>query len=363
MKNKKKIAVGMSGGVDSAVSASLLKEAGHDVAGVFIEAWNEPGCRTDQDREDALRAALKIGIPFQVIDAKREYGQKVIDYFYDSYARGLTPNPDVLCNSEIKFGMFYGWARDSGYDAVATGHYSRIRRIGTRAEIVTPRDKRKDQTYFLYKLKSRQLDRIVFPLGDWTKGEARDYARGKGLDVSDKPDSMGVCFIGEGDVRKLIRDRLGDKPGNVVYRGMVIGKHKGMWFHTIGQRGGFEVDKKKLKEMGERVERMEPLYVVGKNPLKNEVMVGMRAECYKSEFIVKDVTLVNDGDELEDKKKISVRIRNLGDMVACRVIRSGEDEYRVETEEELFAVSPGQSAVFYGRSAEDSVLIGGGVIV
>lgn len=362
MKGSKKIAVGMSGGVDSAVSAWLLKKEGYDVTGVFIEAWNEPGCRTPEDREDALKAALKIGIPFTVVDAKKEYGDKIVKYFYDSYENGLTPNPDILCNSVIKFGLFYEWAEAHGFDAVATGHYAQVDEVNGRREILVPVDEKKDQTYFLYKLKEEKLGEIIFPLGKYRKSEVRKMAKEAGIAVADKPDSMGVCFIGKENVQELLRKKLGSKPGDVLYKGEVVGRHKGIWFHTIGQRGGFEVDKRRLKAMGESTESMNPLYVIGKIVGDNQIIVGSRDECNAREFEIDDVNLVHEGENIEERRGYLVRIRNLGEMVECKVEGVGGGRYRIKTKEPMFAVSPGQSAVFYHEIDGKLALVGGGVI-
>jgi len=231
---KKKIALGMSGGVDSSLCAHLLIEQGYYVTGVYLECWNQPGCRSDNDRKDALQVALSINIPFEVLDFTKQYQKKVIDDFFEQYKTGCTPNPDVLCNQYIKFGMFYDWAMKNGFDAVATGHYAKITESGSKANsklLVIPKDKHKDQTYFLYRIKSEQLPYIIFPLANMNKDEVRTEAAKRKLHVAKKKDSVGVCFIGNVNVSKMLKDKLGEKPGDVVdVDGVLIGKHRAYGF-------------------------------------------------------------------------------------------------------------------------------------
>jgi len=191
----------MSGGVDSSLCAHLLKEQGYEVTGVFLECWRAPGCRTDQDRQDALKIALELDIPFQVLDFKKTYHDKVVEYFFKEYQAGRTPNPDIMCNKEIKFGLFYDWAMENNFDFVATGHYAKTK----NGQLLTPKDEWKDQTYFLYLIRDDQLQHILFPLADLTKKEVRAEAKKRNIHVADKPDSVGICFIGDIDVKKFIK--------------------------------------------------------------------------------------------------------------------------------------------------------------
>ena len=213
--NVKKVALGLSGGVDSSVAAALLIELGYEVTGIYLECYNEPGCRTDQDKKDALQVALKLGIKFEVLDFRKEYKEKVVEYFYSEYKAGRTPNPDVMCNREIKFGIFYDWAMQKGFDYVATGHYCRITKDGPLF-LQRAKDESKDQSYFLWQIPSDHLSHIIFPLGEMLKSEVRTKAKELGLLTATKPDSMGICFIGDIDVHKLLKDRLGEEEGDVV---------------------------------------------------------------------------------------------------------------------------------------------------
>lgn len=364
--NAKKVALGLSGGVDSSVAAALLIEQGYDVTGIYLECYNEPGCRTDQDKKDALKVALKLGIKFEVLDFRKEYKEKVVEYFYSEYKAGRTPNPDVTCNREIKFGIFYDWAIQNGFDYVATGHYCRKTKVEPLF-LQRAKDESKDQSYFLWQIPSDHLKHVIFPLGEMLKSEVRAKAKKLKLLTADKPDSMGICFIGDIDVHKLLKDRLGENPGDVVliiesqkFRSSSktfarselgkqgselckIGTHKGLWFYTTGQRSGFTINSKRQKpDMG-------PLYVIGKNMDLNELIVGERKETMKESFKILDKNLNFEG-------KMWVRIRNLGELNEVESIENGV----VTLKDRVFAPSEGQSCVFYDES---QVLVAGSIIV
>lgn len=344
--------VGLSGGVDSSVGAALLLEQGYEVEGVYLECYNVSGCRTDQDKKDALKVAVKLGIKFQVLDFRKEYREKVIEYFYGEYEAGRTPNPDIVCNREIKFGIFYDYAIKNNYDFLATGHYCRIN--GGRLQ--RARDESKDQSYFLWQIPRDHLSHILFPIGAMLKSEVRAKAKQLGLHTASKPDSMGICFIGEVDVNELLKKRLGENPGNVVIRAshvsplqdVVIGRHRGLWFYTIGSRGGFTMNAKMQKA------DMEPLYVIGKDKEKNQLIVGKREEGMTSHFEINS-QIIN-SQILKLRKKLWVRIRNLGELIEVESVEDGQ----VILKDKIFGVASGQSAVFYD---ERGVLVDGSIIV
>ena len=348
----KKVTVGLSGGVDSSVAAAILLEQGYEVYGVYLECYNEPGCRTDQDKKDALQVALKLGISFEVLDFRREYKEKVVEYFYLEYASGRTPNPDVMCNREIKFGIFYDWAVAHDFDYVATGHYARIvKKQGTEpCFLQRARDESKDQSYFLWQIPQDHLKQILFPLGEMLKSEVRAKAKELGLANAAKPDSMGICFIGEVNVDKLLHARLGEKEGEVVYLDRVIGKHKGLWFYTTGERGGFEIDKSIIKKMGLHPEKMEPLYVIGKDQAKNQLIVGVREETMTDTLKIEVATFNS------TTQTLWARIRNLGELVEVEQIQKEQ----VKLKQKVFGVAAGQSVVFYDK---EGILVGGSIIV
>ncbi len=403
----RKAAVGLSGGVDSAVAAAVLVDQDYDVTAVFLECWKEPGCRTDADRKDALSVALKLKIPFKVLDFKQEYRRKVVDHFYDEYKAGRTPNPDVMCNKEIKFGLFYDWCLENGFDYMATGHYAKIictqkpvhpdffrtdssptpavgdylysrpagpRLAGDQAQqgcekyfkngagclLCIPKDKHKDQTYFLYRLKPEQLEHILFPLGGTTKVEVRQEARKRGLSVADKPDSQGICFIGEVNISQFLRERLPVKQGEVVdTRGQVIGEHDGVWFYTIGQRHGFRVGG-----------GGPPLYVIAKDVENNRLVVGFGAETYRNQFEVSDLNWLANGIWHMANRPIKVRIRHGGALIPAKlkignpstslgmVSLSNHCKLKIRLEEPQRGIASGQSAVLY----DGDVVLGGGII-
>lgn len=348
-----RVALGMSGGVDSSLSAVLLQEAGYEVTGVFLECWRAPGCRAEEDRKDALDVALKLGIPFRVLDFKDAYKQTVVEYFFREYEAGRTPNPDVLCNKEIKFGLFYDWAMENGFDYVATGHYAQI----IENQLVRSEDDWKDQTYFLYRLRKEQLSHILFPIGHLKKQEVRQLAHAKNVPVANKPDSQGICFIGEINVHNFLKERLGERPGDVVdTKGRKIGEHTGLWFYTIGQRHGFE-NSFKLPKNIEGVDKhmIPPFYVIEKNAEKNQLVVGFGRETHTDSFSVEDLHWI----EKPTSQRVLVRIRHTGKLLPCTLQAISLDRYTVTLQEPIQGIAAGQSAVFY----DGNVCMGGGIIM
>ncbi|HSX39356.1 MAG TPA: tRNA 2-thiouridine(34) synthase MnmA [Candidatus Saccharimonadales bacterium] len=342
----KRIAVGLSGGVDSSVSAYLLQQQGYELTGVYMQCWDSKadGCTAEQDRADAVAVASKLGIKFEYLDFIKEYKEKVIEYFFKEYEAGRTPNPDVMCNREIKFGLFLEWALKNGFDGVATGHYART----DGKHLYKGVDTTKDQSYFLYVLNENQLSKTTFPVGNMKKTEIRKIAKEQNLITAEKPDSVGICFIGEVDIKEFLKQRLKIVPGNVVNKGgEVIGTHEGAWFYTIGQRHGFIVTKYQGL----------PLYVIGKNVEKNELIVGFVGEVNKDKFTVEKLHWIN--ELKENEFDCEVRIRHLGEMFAAHVVyEPAKDIAEVSLTNPIFAVAPGQSAVFY----IDNLCLGGGVI-
>jgi len=359
----KKVALGMSGGVDSSLSAQLLVEQGFDVTGIYLECWRAPGCRSEEDRKDALAVALHLNIPFNVLDFKQAYKDKVVEYFFDEYQRGKTPNPDVMCNKEIKFGMFYDWAMEHGFDYIATGHYAQI---SSDCRLMTSADEHKDQTYFLYRTRVEQLSHILFPIGHLTKPEVRAEAKKRKLAVATKKDSVGICFIGDINVHEFLKERLGENSGKVVdTSGNVIGEHLGLWFYTVGQRHGFTIYPKTMVEQSDgcKIDKhnIPPFYVIHKNAQKNQLVVGFGAETYQEKFSVSDLHWIN---SVSKSTQLLVRIRHTGQLLPCEV------EYtnlgvNVKLMESVQGIADGQSAVFYQSQEEGLELyrcLGGGII-
>lgn len=379
-KMNKKVALGMSGGVDSSTCAHMLLEQGYDVTGVYLECWRAPGCRSEEDRKDALKIALELGIPFKVLDFKKEYKERVVEYFFQEYQAGRTPNPDVMCNKEIKFGMFYDWAMEQGFDYVATGHYAKI--VETRnknsksitKQLAVPRDKHKDQTYFLYLMNENQVNHTLFPLQNLLKSEVREKAKQFGLHVSDKKDSVGICFIGDINVHAFLKERLGENPGEVVdTAGNIIGSHKGLWFYTIGQRNGFQINAKTVIKMddGTTIDKhnIPPFYVIRKNPEKNQLIVGFGAETLNDSFKVRDLHWVieENQDLANSPEDIFVRIRHTGELLPCALtINENNNAGTVSLKNKTKGIAEGQSAVFYKKvsatNSEETICLGGGII-
>lgn len=353
----KKVVVGLSGGVDSAVAAFLLKQQGYSVTGVYIQCWERraDGCESDKDKIFAIRNAKHLDIPFLHLDFISEYKKRVIDYFYAEYQAGRTPNPDVMCNKEIKFGMFFDWAMKEGYDFVSTGHYARVLKSNGKMKLLKGVDPSKDQSYFLYLLGQSQLGKSIFPVGGLEKTAVRRIAEENNIPSSKRPDSMGICFIGEVDIRKFLEERIEPKKGLVTnVSGEIIGEHDGVWFFTIGQRHGFSINKYTGK----------PLYVISKHVEDNILVVGEEHEAFVETFEVSDLHWIS-GESPTFPLDCKVRIRHLGKCYSCKVtidsnISSHEKNnlLKVKLNEKAFGVSPGQSAVFY--NGDD--LLGGGII-
>jgi tRNA-specific 2-thiouridylase len=361
---KLRVALGMSGGVDSSLCAHLLKEAGYDVTGVYLECWRAPGCRTEEDRKDALKVALELSIPFEVLDFKQEYKDRVVEYFFNEYEAGRTPNPDVMCNKEIKFGMFYDWAMEKGFDFVATGHYAEISGEEGEKVLATSADHKKDQTYFLYRMRAEQVAHTLFPIGHLTKFQVRAEAKKRAIPVAEKPDSQGICFIGEINVHNFLKERLGENPGEVINtKGEVMGSHKGLWFYTVGQRHGFEISGTWKSRQGETRHAMPPYYVIKKIPEKNQLVVGFGAETFQTELIVSDLHWVN--GETPKSTELFVRIRHGGKLIACTInIHKTHRQLQVILDQPTQGIAEGQSAVFYQKISDSSyACLGGGVIV
>lgn len=346
--NRKKVALGLSGGVDSAVSAKLLLEQGYDVTGVYLECYRETGCRADGDRQDALAVALDLGIPFLSLDFREVYRQKVLAYFYQSYQAGQTPNPDLLCNLEVKFGPFYDWAVGNGFDFVATGHYARIK----NQKLYTAADKNKDQTYFLALVEQKKWAKIIFPLGDYQKTQVRRLAEKWHLSVANKPDSTGVCFVGEMSLSDLLSSKVTSQVGPVVRltKGssgeayQVIGEHRGVQFYTIGQRHGF-----KITLMDDHAPQY---YVIGKDVKHNRLIVGEREAALSQKFTIKK-SVTKTWLKSVDFSQVFVRVRHQGEILSGKISPGKSGTLQVTLAKPVFGLSPGQFAVFYQVDPDD----------
>jgi tRNA-uridine 2-sulfurtransferase len=353
-----KIVVGMSGGVDSSVAALLLRRAGYDVVGLFMKNWEDDDddeyCSTRQDLVDCASVAEVIGIDLEVVNFSAEYKERVFSAFLAEYSAGRTPNPDVLCNAEIKFKAFLDRATKLGANRIATGHYARVREIGGRFELLKARDLSKDQSYFLHRLNQRQLSRVLFPVGELKKTEVRKIAQEAGLHNFAKRDSTGICFIGERPFREFLNRYLPTKPGPMrTPEGRTVGEHVGLSFYTIGQRKGVGIGGMKNTAGG-------AWYVCGKDLEKNELIVVQGHDhpaLLSRRLRAEDLAWVS-GERPGGGDTYGAKTRYRQADAACRMRSAGEDDLEVEFADPQWAVTPGQSVVLYSGDA----CLGGGVI-
>ncbi|MDP3003918.1 MAG: tRNA 2-thiouridine(34) synthase MnmA [Candidatus Azambacteria bacterium] len=359
-RKKLKVFVAMSGGVDSSVAALLLKNKGNDVIGVYMKGWSLTDCAA-KDAEDARRVAGVLNIPFYVFNFEDEYKKAVVDYMISGYASGITPNPDVMCNREIKFGLFLKKSLQLGADYIATGHYVRL--AGNK--LLQAKDLNKDQSYFLWTLTQEQLKHCLFPIGDYTKPQARALAKKYGLPTAEKPDSQGVCFVGEIDVAEFLKEKLGKNPGPIkTIDNKTIGTHDGAIFYTIGQRKGIGIKGSLPGEQG------KIYYVAAKNVNTNILWVaeGESQKLFSKELITKDINWIS-GSAPKLPLKCLARIRYRQPLQDC-TINSSTHQLKVLFNVPQRAITPGQSAVFYkmdgsafAKASAGKEMLGGGIIV
>lgn len=354
---KVRVVVGMSGGVDSSVTALLLKRQGFDVIGVFMKNWDDTDengvCTAEEDAEDVRRVCDQIGIPYYTVNFEREYYNKVFEYFLEEYRRGRTPNPDVMCNREIKFGEFLQKALALGADAVAMGHYARVERRGGEYRLLRGVDGSKDQTYFLHQLDQSQLSRAMFPIGHLTKPEVRRIAQEAGLYTAGKKDSTGVCFIGERNFKEFLSHYLPAQPGDMVdiATGEVKGRHDGLMYYTLGQRQGLGIGGSGTGE---------PWFVADKDLTRNVLYVvqgDRHPSLYSTALTATGVNWIgSDAGREPFRCTAKFRYRQPDQGVTVTPLAGGE--VRVDFDEPQKAVTPGQAVVFY----DGEVCLGGGTI-
>ena len=343
-----KVYVGMSGGVDSSLSAALLKEQGYDVTGVYMKNWTQdmPGmrCPWADDLADAKRVAVQLGIDFKVFDFENEYKHKVVDYMIEEYKLGRTPNPDIMCNQEVKFKLFLEAALEDGADMIATGHYARVE----DGVLKRARDDNKDQTYFLYRVTGDALKKTIFPLGGFTKPEVREMAKERGLFTAGKKDSQGICFVGKIGIREFLSQYVEQQPGKIIDKktGSVLGAHDGAIFYTLGQRHGLDV--------GGGL----PYYVVGKNMDKNEVYVTTDLEDTALWKKTIDLTAVHWINGLPPEGEYLIRVRHRAPLVMAHLAAAADGSVIFTLNEPERAVTAGQSVVVY----KDDACLGGGIV-
>ena len=382
VKKKQKVLIALSGGIDSAVSAHLLLKQGYEVEAAFMKNWSsttgllKSECPWLVDRQDALRVAAFLRIPLHTLDFEKQYEKNVLDYFFKEYKAGRTPNPDVMCNKEIKFKLLYNWGRKNGFDYLATGHYAQVvtsdePKVTRKSQHLPPAtlhyslvrsaDEFKDQTYFIYNIKTDQLPHVLFPIGGMKKPAVRALARKIKLPNAEKRESMGLCFVGKIRLKDFLQQKLKENPGNIIDKtGNIIGKHKGLHHYTIGQRQGIAVGGN------------GPYFVVRKDIKHNRLYVtdDRNDETLETkELEIHSVNWINERYKVEGSAKIKStltphlsslmgRYRHQGKLIPLKIYQIGKDHYRVIFNKPQKAVASGQSLVLY-RGKE---CVGGGVI-
>ncbi len=361
VKKKQTVFVGVSGGVDSSISAYLLKEQGYNVVGVFIRTWQPDfiECTWRDERRDAMRVCAHLDIPFLECDGEAAYKKGVADYMIEEYKQGRTPNPDVMCNREVKFGVFWQFAKDYGADYIATGHYAQAsekQTVDSKQRILEIGvDATKDQSYFLWTLTEKDLEHILFPIGHLKKTEVRKIAAKIKLPTATKKDSQGVCFLGPLNMKEFIGHYISKKSGNVLdTKGNVIGIHDGAVFYTLGERHGFTITKKSAVD--------KAYYVVAKNMKANTITVATSLNSFSDGDVLQktsiDIAQVNWISEIPKmNKKYTAQIRYHGEQIPCTVTSNKASNARVFFTKEIL-VSPGQSIVIYDKD----VCMGGGIV-
>ncbi len=359
---KKKVAVAMSGGVDSGVVAALLVKEGYQCAGFYMELWSERKekgfrnkCCDFELSRVALRTAHKLKIPFYTIDLKEIFKEKIVDYFLESYACGLTPNPCIKCNKLIKFGSLLDYVKKKGYDYLATGHYVEVKKDKKNYQLLAGIDKTKDQSYFLYNLNQEQLPNLLFPLGKYKKKDVVSMAKKMSLPVANRPESQEICFFPENDYRPFLKRHLNKeiRPGKVVdLKGKVIGSHLGLPLYTIGQRHGFTINRGQTPNL-------PPFYVIRKKVKTNQLVVGFGKETERKEFLLKDVSWINPIEFEKGVFRTELKVRYQGELLKAKLLKQNEkDELLVILNEAERGIASGQSAIFYKKNE----MLGGGII-
>jgi tRNA-specific 2-thiouridylase len=361
MAKSKKVLIALSGGIDSAVSAYLLLKQGYEVEAAFMKNWSSTkGLKYDEcpwltDRQDALRVAAFLRIPLRTLDFEKEYKKTVLNYFFDEYSAGRTPNPDVMCNKEIKFKLLYNWAMNHGFDYMATGHYAQVEQVKGKLKksefrLTRSKDEFKDQTYFIYNLRTEQLPHVLFPIGHMLKKDVKAMAKRIWLPNADKKESMGLCFVGRIRLKDFLEQKLKVKMGPVIdTKGRKVGEHQGLAFYTIGQRQGIGVGGSD-----------GPYYVVKKDLKTNTLVVTNDPKDKALQIRELEIHSANwISEPAKFPVKLQGRFRHQGELQSLVVSKGSKGIYKVKFAKPQAAVASGQSLVLYNKK----ICVGGGVIV
>lgn len=353
-----KIGLGLSGGVDSAVSLLLLQKKFKKVNSFYLNCFQNDFCSNNQDRNDAFLIAQKLKSKFKIIDLIKIYQEKVLSYFFTELKKGNTPNPDIICNQEIKFGLFYQYLEKNNFDFIATGHYAQVLKIENNYYLTTGKDLRKDQSYFLCKLKESQLKKIKFPLGHLEKSEVRKIAKQHHLKVAEKKDSMGICFLGNLNFNYLLKNNLGEKKGEIIDKsGNFLGNHNGHWFYTVGQKiSNLDFQLLKKSNLFKKIDHnnIPKFYVISKDRVNNKIAIGLKREAEKNNFFIKNIHSIYSNlriTKLDNEINLFVKYRNTGNFIKCKIQKNNK-KIKFVLENKKTSLAEGQFAVFYFNTFE-----------
>jgi len=362
MKNKLKILVAMSGGVDSSVAALLMKKKGYEVIGVFIKSWsntkNPKECNWREERKVAMKIAAKLDIPLITLDFEKQYRKDVVEKMFKDYKKGITPNPDIDCNQKVKFPLLIKAAKKFNVDYVVTGHYSKIKKNKNNYELLRAKDESKDQSYFLYRIKQNELKHLIFPIENYTKKQVREIARKNKFPNFDKKSTVGICFIGKINLKEFLQKKIKAKKGKIFDpKGNIIGKHDGIYYYTIGQRLGLRYGIE-IEKQNDDKKQLKRWYVARKNSRKNEIILAPEGHklLFRKEIYIKNPHWIT---EEPKTKKVHARIRQVGELLSSKLSYDyRKKRFKVVLNKPITGVSEGQAIVLY----QGKKVLGGGEI-